>query len=142
MLQLKTVGEITPKNTIAPGDNLTVSNILYSLGKDVESSRLCDVLNSINNQGITEVDIKHRTYTIHGEVLSLSCLSTSEQLFLLTALAAETGTPLVVYRYDRQLSTRVLKKYITMFRNTNNIILLLDNISTMTYYHWRDICST
>lgn len=139
-MQFKEVGKVLPKYMIAPTDYEFVANKLYSMGKDVPSKPLCEILNSINNQGITEVNIAHRTYTIKGEILSLSCLATSEMLFLLTELADKVGFPIMVYKYTNQLSYRVLRIYLNEFSQSDSITILYESMADAAFMIGRELC--
>ena len=139
-MQFKLVKDVIPKYMITPTDYRFVADELYALGKDLPSTKLCEILNSINNQGITDVSISHQTYCIGGKVLSFNCLATSEVLFLLSYIACAVNFHIMVYRYDRQLSNRVLKLYLRTFGNTDYVSMLFDNDSCIAYYYGRDLC--
>lgn len=131
---------VETKYLITPNDRGVAVDKLYELGVNAPSDKLCRILNSINNQGITDVSVEFRTYTKDGKVLSFDRLATSEVLFLLTALADMTKMHIEVYRYDTQLSTKVLKKYLSMFGKSDSVTLLLDTETSMTYHYWRELC--
>lgn len=139
-MDVKLNNGVETKYLITPHDRGVAVDKLYNLGINAPSDKLCEILNSINNQGITDVNVEFRTYVKDGKVLSFDRLATSEVLFLLTALADMTKTPIEVYRYDSQLSNRVLKKYLSLFGKSDSITLLLDTKTSMTYHYWRELC--
>lgn len=139
-MQFKMVGDIIPKFMITPTDYTFVADKLYSIGTNLPSGELCDILNSINNQGITDVNIAHRTYTVNGVTLSLTCLATSEILFLLTAIADKVGFPIIVYKFTDQLSYRVLRIYLDRYKRSNYITILAESESDAAYMLGRELC--
>ena len=134
------IGDIIPKYMITPTDYEFVADKLYSMGKNLPSDELCNVLNSINNQGITEVDIAHRTYTVNGVTLSLTCLATSEILFLLTAIADRVRFPIVVYEFTNHLSYRVLRIYLDKYKRSDYITILTESESDAAFMLGRELC--
>jgi hypothetical protein len=138
MLQFKQMRDACPKYVLTPGSN--TSDIIYRRAAHIDTTPLLPYVNKIHTQGITEINMSTLTYTIRGKILPLSYLSTSEQLFLLTYLAEKAEIPVSIAKYTEQLSCRVLKMYLDLFKDTKYITLVLDTTSDLTYVIGRRLC--
>lgn len=138
MLQFKQMKDACPKYVLTPGSY--TSDIIYRRAAHIDTTPLLPYVNRIHTQGITEINMSTLTYTVRGKTLPLSYLSTSEQLFLLTYLAERAEIPVSIAKYTEQLSCRVLKMYLDLFKDAKYITLVLDTTSDLTYVMGRRLC--
>lgn len=91
-------------------------------------SELCEVLNSINNQGIEMIDTIRMYYKKDGEILSFDRLCKAERVFLIAFAAYKQNKTIWLMSDMTQLTDTTLKLFFKLFRDSNvNIIVQFDS---------------
>lgn len=93
------------------------------IGKDIPKDILINHLNVVNNQGITDINLRYRSYIIKGKVLPVYKLCSGERVFLVASIAALTGTKVALFRALEQLSKPVLDRFLKTFEEYDNIFI-------------------
>ena len=115
---------------------------LQELKIKVNAKDLCDILNRINNQGITDVSIEMLSYIRHGKTLPIILMSTAEKMFLISYIAKVGKIDLAICDYPEELSPRASKLYIDIFSDSNITVCLKHDCSAF-YALWKGelLCS-
>lgn len=92
------------------------------IGKDVPKDILINHLNAVNSQGITDVNLRCRSYGVK-RVLPKYKLYPGERVFLVASIAALTGTTVALFRAMEQLSKPVLYRFLKTFEKYDNIFI-------------------
>lgn len=96
-----------------------VLNILVNAcGNEVQ---IIEALNSINNQGITSIDLVAKTYRIGISLLALDCLSTAERLFLIAECAKQANIRVIFSAEVYELCKDVLILFITRYKAEDSV---------------------
>lgn len=107
--------------------------------RGIDSTELVNLLNRINNQGITSIDTNTYSYVIDGCIdLSYSDLATSEMLFLFAYAADYAGVQVFIYHYLDQLCLDTCKLFFSVFGKSDYVNMIVDEYS-VSYY--RDMLS-
>lgn len=120
--------------------NMQDKNVFMLVSELTESDcrDIVDMLNAINNQGILEINKDALYYTIqdkHQEKkLPLSCMSTSEAVFLICALADKLKVHVILSNDIYQLTRRTIKTFNRFFKNSKYITLVFENEFDAGYY--------
>ncbi|WP_432627148.1 hypothetical protein [Brotaphodocola sp.] len=103
---------------------------------------LCDILNRINNQGITDVSLEMLFYIRYGKTLPITLMSTAEKMFLISYIAKVGKVDLAIYDYPEELSPRASKLFVEMF-SESNIAVCLKHDCLAFYALWKGelLCS-
>lgn len=123
------------------------SNLLWTLNMSGDTERsllstyegrptttLVDAMNAINNQGIESLNLCKGTYVIKGSEVGLVHLATSERIFLFAQIAKETGTPIYYYKALMQLSPRVLRIFLGLYKDCDNIAVVAESWGDRLYF--------
>lgn len=103
--------------------------------EDVDTRKMCGLLNAIRNQGIEDINLKAYAYIIDGKELSLVNLSTGERVFFCAELARQTKTH--IYRGISQLTPRSQCKFFSEFGDCAYIHILCEHIGVAMLYKKR-----
>lgn len=97
---------------------------------------LISVLNSINNQGITSIQLQGGSYTVDGNIeLGLSAMATSELFFLAAFIADKMHIHIYVQYYIQQLTKKTCITFFKLFGNSEYVDLVLDE-GQFDFYKW------
>lgn len=102
----------------------TIEGYLIDKLDSSDTANILELLNSINNQGITSIDINNYTYCVGGKKFRFSNLSTSELLFLLAYAADKAKEKVYFCSIILQLTRTTLKKFINRFHNSTYVNIL------------------
>lgn len=127
-----------PALLMAKMDVLTVADHrLFKMLKSVSDSdvpELLGILNRINNQGITSMDLHTYSYTIDSVIeLGFADLATSELLFLYAYAAMKSNTIIYFSNYLYQLTQRTCSLFFSIFENCDCINFLMDADDILYY---------
>ena len=92
---------------------------LRELEIKINVKNLCDMLNRINNQGITDVSLEMLSYIRHGKTLPITLMSTAEKMFLISYIAKVGKIDFAICDYPEELSPRASKLFVEIFSESN-----------------------
>lgn len=113
--------------------NKLEGTLLLSLTEEDEPEVL-RLLNSIANQGIESINFYRYCYTIDGNLLHFSSLSTSELLFLLAYAANKTKTEIYFCDDILQLTKTTLRKFIGYFYSSPYVNIVYSSDEFCTFF--------
>lgn len=117
--------------------NGVITDMLIRIGAS-HSEELCRALNSINNQGITEVNAMAGWYKIKDEIVPLASLSSGERIFFVAAMADILHRKVGFGYCIRQLTKTTFKKFGKLFKDTTYVMVVGDDSIWRDMYH--DAC--
>jgi hypothetical protein len=97
----------------------SVGKLIDALSESYDKEELLKVLNSINNQGISDIDMNRYSYWHRGEKLKFAELSTAEKAFLIAYAACKTKTKVYLCKDIRQLTKTTLKTFFRLFKDSS-----------------------
>lgn len=110
---------------------------LINLFKLIDKSReneIVELLNKINNQGITKFNIESLTYERKGRTLSLHELSSGEWIFIVAWLANITKTNIALGVCVQHLGPNIMDTFLQL--NHNNSYLTIFTGNKIELYHF------
>lgn len=110
--------------------------IMHILDKirDTDSKEILNMLNSINNQGLTDIDIKTYSYMRGDRKLTFSNLSNAERLFLIAFAADHSQTEIYVDGEVQSLTMKTLRLFMNFFGNSKYVNIACNSINYKRLY--------
>lgn len=99
-----------------------------------DADELVGILNKIDNQGITSIDVMTYSYIIDGKIkLRYSDMATSEILFLFSYAVCVAKRHVYISNYLQQLRQNTAKMYFSIFGKSEYIDFLVE-VEDLGYY--------
>ena len=110
--------------------------IMHILDKirDIDSKEILNMWNSINNQGLTDIDIKTYSYKRGDRKLTFSNLSNAERLFLIAFAADRSQTEIYVDGEVQSLTMKTLRLFMNLFGNSKYVNIACNSINYKRLY--------
>lgn len=99
----------------------SVGRLLDAASENYDKEELLGVLNSINNQGISDIDMNSYSYWHRGEKLKFSDFSTAEKVFLVAYAACRTKTRVYLCKDIRQLTRTTMRTFFKLFKGSSYV---------------------
>lgn len=112
-----------------------VGNLLDGIC-DVNKAEILNILNSINNQNIQDIDINKYRYMHRNNKLSFHKLSMAERLFLLAFAADFTHTEVYFMNEVESLTRKTLKLFIKLFGHSKYVNIACIDEDNVLYYNF------
>lgn len=106
-------------------DGSTLRRLVSQCG-EVDSEKMCRVLNMINNQGIESFKLRQYGYVLRGINLTLPDLSTGERIFMCAEIARQKKLHIYLYRGVNQLSIESQKKFFKEYKDCEYVHVLCE----------------
>lgn len=110
-----------------------VIQIINKVG-NTDKNELLDLLNSINNQGLQDIDIEKMRYKTQNKWLGFSCLSSAERIFLIAYLADKSAVKIYLHDDMTSLTKTSLRKFIKAFHNSEYVNIVYSSNISDAYY--------
>lgn len=119
-------------SVLSPLDNRFAD--IVDVLSEADASGLVSILNKINNQGITSIDVITYSYIIDGSIkLRYSDMATSELLFLFSYAVCVAKRHVFISNYLQQLKQKTCKLYFSIFGNSEYIDFLVEEEDSYYY---------
>lgn len=113
--------------------NRSVMQMLNKI-RDVDSKEILDMLNSINNQGLTDIDIRTYSYKRGDIELAFCDLSSAERLFLIAFAADRSKTEIYVDGEVQSLTMKTLRLFMDLFKDSKYVNIACNSINYKRLY--------
>lgn len=113
--------------------NRSVMQMLNKI-RDVDSKEILNILNSINNQGLTDIDIRTYSYKRGDIELAFCDLSSAERLFLIAFAADRSKTEIYVDGEVQSLTMKTLRLFMDLFKYSKYVNIACNSINYKRLY--------
>lgn len=117
-------------------DGSTLRRLVSQCG-EVDSEKMCRVLNMINNQGIESFKLRQYGYVLHGINLTLPDLSTGERTFMCAEIARQKKLHVYLYRGVNQLTPKSQSKFFKEFADCEYVHVVCEHVGVKMMYKKR-----
>lgn len=119
--------------------NRSVMQMLNKI-RDVDSKEILDMLNSINNQGLTDIDIRTYSYKRGDIELAFCDLSSAERLFLIAFDADRSQTEICVDGEVQSLTMKTLRLFMDLFKDSKYVNIDCNSVNYKGIYESMKAC--
>lgn len=127
-------GKSTGTTAIYSTKSHSMTAELLDCVKKILIQRLAKTLNIINNQGIERINPLAGTFTVKGEVVPISRLSTGEKIFFIAEIYTQLGRQAGFGYCIHQLTGKTLRKFYNTF-NSDYIAIVADDVYDKEVLH-------
>lgn len=108
---------------------------ILNKAENTDKNSLITILNTINNQGLQDIDIINMRYKTRNKWLGFSKLCKAERVFLLAYLADNLEIPLYLHTDITQLTNNTLRKFIRLFDKSKFINIVYNSSLSDAFYN-------